>query len=191
MQIDYENTGNRSVNKYIQPLVVPKPTPAQPLKPGDPRNNAIYLAANSLLTTLSSMKTQILANQAQMVTDAAAARTAADQALADSAAAQAAIVALGIPASQSAVIITPVDQPVIDVPFVASTNGTIMSDANPTPQPQAAIPPIVYALDTPENLYIDINSFTKNSDGTYTANLTFDPIVGAVSKYNYRISATV
>lgn len=175
MQVDYENTGNRSVNKYIQPLAVPKPIPVQPFKKGDPRNNAIYIAANAaamaLQATLASMKAQIIANKASMLADAAS---------------------LYPTALMSDYVPTPIDlAPTQAAVIPVSTDGIITSDANSIPQPQPAIPPIVYALDTPENLYIDINSFTKNSDGTYTANLTFDPIVGAVSKYTYRISATV
>jgi hypothetical protein len=86
-------------------------------------------------------------------------------------------------------------------------NSSIITNTQDTPQPPSAIPAPVYALDTPENLYIDPNSFnpsvitesvhigtststTDFSSTVYSADLKFDSVDGAI-KYNYRISATI
>ena len=86
-------------------------------------------------------------------------------------------------------------------------SNTILTDITDTPQLPEAVPPPVYALDTPENLYIDADSFSPSqttetiyigtstspttlSTTVYSTNLKFDSVDGAV-KYNYRISATI
>jgi hypothetical protein len=108
--------------------------------------------------------------------------------------------------------------PIIDVPSLdvtippanggagsVETSSTIFTDTQSVPQPSPAIPAPTYALDTPENLYIDPSSFiavpitetviingsaTIISSTVYTTSVKFDSVDGAVS-YNFRISATV
>ena len=69
-----------------------------------------------------------------------------------------------------------------------------MSDYLVVAQPPSAVPPPTFALDAPENLYIDsVGGFRKatTSDGSvvYTASLIFDDVDGAdPSKYNTRVS---
>lgn len=99
---------------------------------------------------------------------------------------------------------------------VASANGgaasiedstSFVSNNSDTPNIPDVIPAPVYALDSPENLYIDPNSFTPIvqtesvyiggsatpstfSSTTYSVDLKFNAVPGAV-KYNYRLSATI
>ena len=104
-----------------------------------------------------------------------------------------------------------------DITSVSAANGGAASvqdsasnfvNNDPTvPTLADAVPAPVYALDSPENLYIDPNSFTPIiltesvyiggsatpstfSSTVYSVDLKFTAVPGAV-KYNYRISATI
>jgi hypothetical protein len=106
-----------------------------------------------------------------------------------------------------------IDAPTLDITIPPANGGsgsvetapTISTDVTSVPQPPAAIPAPIYALDTPTNLYIDPSSFvavpitetviingsaTIISSTVYTTSVKFDSVDGAVS-YNFRISATV
>lgn len=196
--------------RYTQPVSVPTPPVTQPLAPNDPRNNALYVALNNLQSSLQDMTAGLQASKAlsdQMIASAAADKASAAAALADAQATLASLQSATPPSTEQVATTTSSTLNQSDLTTTASSDFSMLppsnfgsvpagsdytttSDSSIIPQPQAAIPAPTYALDTPTNLFIDINSFIKNSDGTYTANLTFDPIVGAVSKYNYRISAT-
>jgi hypothetical protein len=190
--------------KYTQPVSVPTPVPIQPLALGDPRNNSTFLADNAYAFMLGSNEPSITAGIPGYNPDMAAAMASMRQATyglytttpPSTEAPPPVIVTLDPPPANVDPTVTPPDTfggpgvPFVNAGFIPSyTPTTTTSDVTSIPQPQPAIAPIAYPFDTPTNLYIDINSFTKNSDGTYTANLTFDPIYGA-NKYNYRISAT-
>lgn len=173
--------------RRVQPLAVPSIDTPQPFAVGDPRNNSVLIDTSPAASAAAAA--------AQAVIDQAA----VDKANADYAA-YFAIKSSNIllnqqlyDQQQASLLAISTIQAQLDAAnssFIpASTGGTVTSDASSTPQPDPAIVAPVYALDSPTNLYIDINSFIKNSDGTYTANLIFDPVIGA-NQYKYRISAT-
>jgi hypothetical protein len=180
------------VARYTQPVSVPTPTVVQPLSADDPRNNDTFNAANPALAAAGTDPNTSSDPSNQPATDPQAIIAALLAQLQNSTGTDAALPLTtenAPPAINYSLDVSML--PASNGGFVPpSTDGTVTSDISSIPQPQAAVPPPVYALDTPANLYIDINSFTKNADGTYTANLTFDPVPGSVSKYNYRISGT-
>jgi hypothetical protein len=204
---------------YVQPISVPKPLIIY-IQPSDPRNNTAYLQANpnvqvltqgfstqayisvsppdaSIQNKIAAAKTNSISYNANSIT-AAPTSTSTNNLMTTN---------LNTSATPTTDQLTPAinsdtaalinsSSPV----FLASeTNdplGNILfSDIPVVAQPPDATPPPTYALDAPENIYIDPTAFAlikSPADGTisYTASLQFDD-VDAANSYEVRINVSV
>jgi hypothetical protein len=203
---------------YTQPISVPKPLTIY-IDPTDPRNNWAYLLKNpnvqviqntsatqsgvtfsapdpSIQNKLTLSKTNTVAYNANSITATPTSSSVnaltstglntsifptTDQLTPNVSSDPAALIALSSPT------------------FLASeTNdplsNTLFSDVPADVNPPSAIPPPQFALDSPENLYIDPTAFVlvKSADGSssYNLSLKFDDVDGA-SSYNIRYGVAV
>ena len=207
------NTAN-----YVQPLSVPT-APTIWIAANDPRNNKTYLAKNPNVKVVPNSATS-----AQTLTISSGTATVQNKfvslqasTIAPNANTTASTPVLGSVVNVNSTNLVTSTLPTSDqlAPNIVSDPNAIISASSPVylsndfndplanillsdylvvAQPPSAVPPPTFALDAPENLYIDsVGGFRKatTSDGSvvYTASLIFDDVDGAdPSKYNTRVS---
>jgi hypothetical protein len=203
---------------YIQPLSVPKPLTVYIL-PNDPRNNKTYLDANPYVQVIDFLSSQsyltvnppdpTIQNKFYLGTNNIAYNANPIANMPTTAGSTANLLAVN---SNTSILPTtdqltpPISTDIASIiqssspVFLASeTNdplaNNLFSDIPMMAQPPSAVPPPTFALDVPENLYMDPTAFDLikgTSDGiiTYNANLQFDD-VDMATDYNVRISVAI
>ena len=189
-----------NVASYVQPLSVPIKKPVY-ISINDPRNNSSYLNAHPEVI-IAADSTLIMTDQGPTIV----AKTSflKSSPIAPNASYLASSPTVNLKNDLNSINLTSPSSPYSDQATRFFSSPTILGQEDTDPlsktltsdfpsiaQPVSAIPAPTFALDFPENLYIDPSLFKllpPASDGsvTYQASLRFDDVDGA-TKYNYRL----